>query len=204
MEGRAGGFSVGNDPYSDVGRKRIEFWDEDNLSLSLFRYRPVKYGLTDEATQLVLGFKNSDPACLSAAVMQIKDAFEKVSENWKNEFGCRYIVPVPSHIAHEVSPSSKLACLFIAKMFPWLQYPEDLLFRRESVTPAHLYPEQRPTLTEHFESLRCSKADLGGVGVILFDDVRTTGNTSQACRRRLRDDANAGEVVRLFLGRTEA
>lgn len=201
MEGHAGEFSV---DYSDIGRKRIDYWDEDNLSLSLFRYKPGKSGRTDEATQFILGFKASDSACLSVALMQVHGAVEQFSERWKCELGCRHIVPVPSHLAHEVSPSSKLACRFIAKMFPWLQYPEELLFRRESVTPAHLYPGQRPTYMEHLESLGCSKADLGGAGVLLFDDVRTTGDTSQACKRRLQLGAQCGEVVRLFLGRTEA
>jgi len=197
-----GEFSVETNSYSNIGRKRIDFWDEDNLSLSLFRYKPGKSGQSDEATQLILGFKKSDPGCLSAALMQVNDAVEKFLEIWKREHDCRHIVPVPSHIAHEVSPSSKLACRFISKMFPWLEYPEELLFRREGVIPAHLaYPEQRPTAMEHFESLGCSKReDLGGAGVILFDDVRTTGNTSQACRWRLQRDAKCGEVVRLFLG----
>ncbi len=197
-------FSVEADPYSDIGRKRIDFWDEDNLSLSLFRYKPGKSGLTDEATQLILGFKNSDPICLSAALMQVNDAVGKYSEIWKSELGCRHVIPVPSHMAHKVSPSSELACRFIAKMFPWLQYQQELLFRRESVIPAHpAYPGQRPTSPAHFQSLGCSEADLRGAGVILFDDVRTTGDTSQACKRRLQLDAKCGEVVRLFLGRTE-
>jgi predicted amidophosphoribosyltransferase len=204
VEGHAGEFSVETNPYSDIGRKRIDFWDEDNLSLSLFRYKPGKSG-TDEVTQFILGFKALDSACLQAAAMQIYDAVGKFSEDWKREQDCRHIVPVPSHIAHKVSPSSKLVCHFIAKKFPWLQYPEELLFRRESVIPAHqAYPGQRPTSMEHFESLGCSKVDLGRAGVILFDDVRTTGDTSQACKRRLQLDAKCGEVVRLFLGRTEA
>ncbi len=190
--------------YGDIGRKRIDFWDEDNLSLSLFRYKPGKSGLTDEVTQFILGFKASDSACLSVALMQVHGAVEKFAERWKYELGCSHIVPVPSHTAHKVSPSSTLACRFIAKMFPWLQYQEGLLFRRESVTPSHLYPGQRPTYMEHLESLGCSKADLRRAGVILFDDVRTTGDTSQACKRRLQLDAQCGEVVRLFLGRTEA
>ena len=191
--------------FSHIGRQRIDFWDEDNLSLSLFRYRPGKSGQTDEATQFILRFKESDSACLPVALMQVYEALGRFSEDWKCELGCRYIVPVPSHLAHEVSPSSKLVCRFIAKMFPWLQYPEDLLFRKESVTPAHLaYLGRRPTSTEHFESLGCNKADLEGAGVILFDDVRTTGDTSQACKRRLQLDTRCGEVVRLFLGRTEA
>lgn len=189
------------DPYSDIGRRRIDYWDEDNLLLSLFRYKPGKSGQTDQATQLILGFKNSDPVCLSAALRQVKDAVERFAEIWQCELGCCHIVPVPSHIAHEVSPSLKLACRFIAKMSPWLQYPEELLFRRESVIPTHLaFPGQRPIYMEHLESLGCSKADLRRTGVILFDDVRTTGDTSQACKRRLQLDAKCGEVVRLFLG----
>jgi predicted amidophosphoribosyltransferase len=40
-------------------------------------------------------------------------------------------------------------------------------------------------------------------GVLLFDDVRTTGSTSLACRWRLQRDVNAGQVVRLFLARVE-
>jgi len=188
-------------PYADIGRNRIDFWDEDNLSLSLFRYNPVTSGLSDDVTQFILGFKDSDSDCLGRATMEVYDAMAKFSEDWKCEYDCRYIVPVPSHTAHEVSFSSKFVCQFIAKMFPWLQYREELLFRRESVTPSHLaYPEQRPTATEHFESLGCSKADLGGAGVILFDDVRTTGNTSQACKWRLQNDVKSGQVVRLFLG----
>ncbi|MGA9527241.1 MAG: hypothetical protein WBS24_03910 [Terriglobales bacterium] len=192
-----------NESYSNISRERVDFWDADNLSLSLFRYKPVRSALPDTATQFILGFKNVDSDCLKASWMQVHDAMKKYSEDWKRDYGCRYILPVPSHTAYQISPSSDSVCRFIAKMFPWLQYPERLLFRRESVVPAHLYPAQRPTVTEHRESLRCRRSDLGGAGVILFDDVRTTGNTSQACRRRLRDDANAGEVVRLFLGRTE-
>lgn len=190
--------------YSNIGRRRIDFWDEDNLSLSLFRYRPGKSGQTDEATQFILRFKECDVDCLPVALMEVYDAVGKFSENWKHELGCRYIVPVPSHLAQKISPSSRLMCRFIAKMFPWLQYPEELLFRKETVEPAHLaHPWQRPTSTEHFESLGCSKADFNGDGVILFDDIRTTGDTSQACRRRLRQDTRCGEVVRVFLGRTE-
>jgi predicted amidophosphoribosyltransferase len=194
---------VENDPYSDISRERVDFWDADNTSLSLFRYKPVRSRIPDTVTQFILGFKDFDSECLKAAWMQVYDAMEKVSKDWKRDYDCRHILPVPSHTAYQISPSSNSVCQFIAKMFPWLQYPEGLLFRRESVIPAHLYPEQRPSAKEHFESLGCSKADLVGAGVILFDDVRTTGNTSQACRWRLRRDANAGEVVRLFLGRTE-
>ncbi len=189
--------------YSNIGRERRDYWDAYNLSLSLFRYKPVEIGQTDTATQFVLCFKESGSACLSSACVQVYEAIGKFSEEWRGELGCRYIVPVPSHLARKVSPSSKLMCGFIAKMFPWLQYREELLFPESDVPAAHLaYPGQRPTATEHFHSLRCSKADLAGAGVILFDDVRATGNTSLACKWRLQQDANCGEVVRLFLSRT--
>jgi hypothetical protein len=189
--------------YDNIGRKRIDYWSEDNLSLSLFHYLPGKSGQTDEATRFILRFKECDSAILPVALMQVHSAVENHLERWKSEFGCRYIVPVPSHLAHEVSPSSKLMCRFIVQTLPWLTYPEELLFRTESVTPAHLaYPGQRPTSTEHFQSLGCDKVDLDGAGLILFDDIVTTGDTSQACRRRLQKDTRCGDVLRLFLGKT--
>jgi predicted amidophosphoribosyltransferase len=195
---------VETDRFSGIGRKRIDFWDEDNLSLSLFRYKPGKSGQTDDVTQFILGFKNGDPECFKEAMIQVYNAVGKFEEDWKSERGCRYIVPVPSHVAHQVSESSHMLCKVLDSMFPWLQYPEGLLFRKESVVAAHqAYPGQRPTSTKHFESLGCSKTDLGGAGVILFDDIRTTGDTSQACKRRLQVDTGCSEVVRLFLGRTE-
>ncbi len=189
--------------YRNIYRERIDYWDAGNLSLSLFRYKPGKIGQTDTATQFVLCFKEFGSDCFSTAVAQVFEAIGKFAEDWKREFDCRYIVPVPSHLAGKVSLSSELMCGFIAKMFPWLQYPKELLFRKEDVPAAHLaYPGRRPTATKQFQSLRCSKANLAGAGVILFDDVRATGNTSQACRWRLQQDAKCGEVVRLFLART--
>jgi predicted amidophosphoribosyltransferase len=194
--------------YSDISRRRIDYWSEPNLSLSLFSYKPGDAGQFDEATQFILRFKefdraNDDSACLQAAVMQVYDAVLKYQEKW-TESDCRYIVPVPSHAAHRISDWSRDLCRLIAGMCSWLQYPEQLLFRRETVVPAHqAYAGQHPTSIDHFQSLAYRDADLGGAGVILFDDIVTTGDTSQACRRRLQSDLKCGEVVRLFLGRTE-
>jgi len=184
-------------------RERIDFWDEDNLSLSLFPYKPSGSGQSDEVTQLVLGFKNFDPGSFSTMCVEVCDAIGKRVEDWRHGFACRYVVPVPSHSAHGVSKSSVGICRLIAEVFPWLHYPEELLFRKHSIRPAHMaLPGQRPTPQEHCESLGCSGSDLAGAGVILFDDVKTTGNTSQGCRWRLRD-AGCGVVVRVFLGTTK-
>jgi predicted amidophosphoribosyltransferase len=124
-------------------------------------------------------------------------------EEWKQEYNCRYVVPVPSSRAHEISAFSKDMCSFIASTFH-LEYPEGLLFRERSVPPSHMATYwQRLSVKEQCDSLRCRETNLAGAGVILFDDVRNTGNTSDACRRRFRDDAKCGEVIRLFLARTQ-
>lgn len=185
---------------------RIDFWDEDNQSLSLFAYKPVRSRQYDEARELILGFKNSDPEYLSAAVEQVCYAFQAFGERWRCDLNCRYIVPVPSHTASQVSESSELVCTVLSGVFPWLQYPKGLLFRRMSVQPAHMIQpwERRLTPKEHFESLACGDIDLvEGAGIILFDDVRTSGNTSQGCRWRLKQDTHCGQIVRVFLARTE-
>src|SRR5208282_1186897 len=162
--------------FSEIGRRRLDFWDGDNLSLSLFSYKAGKSGEIDEVTQLILGFKNFDPACLSTTFVQVYDAFGKFAEGWRREFGCRFIIPVPSHAERRVSKSSVATCRFIAEAFPWLQYPEELLFRKHAARPAHAgLPWRRPTPQVHFESLGCSGVDLAGAGVILFDDLKTKG-----------------------------
>lgn len=184
--------------------QRIDFWDEDNRSLSLFRYKPGAAGESDPVTQFILGSKDPDSIYHTTATEEVFDALSKFLDQWKNDFDCRYFLPVPSHTAYNVPPASKKLCRFMARAFE-LQYPEDLLYRAISVPPAHMARSwERLTPPQHFESLRCSNADLRGAGVVLFDDVRTTGNTSQACRWRLQGHTNCGEVVRLFLGRVES
>jgi len=189
--------------YEDIGELRNVRWNEDNLSLSLFCYKPGRSGQTDRATQFILDFKNFSPNCLSTALRQVHHVLQEYVEQWRRDFDCRYVIPVPGHAAGDVPRSSQLVCDFLSSVFPWLQYPERLLFRQTSVPPAHMArPWERPTAQEHFESLGCSEADLAGAGVILFDDIRTSGNTSLACKWRLQQGTGCGDVVRIFLGRT--
>jgi predicted amidophosphoribosyltransferase len=185
------------EPWGDIGEERNDYWDEDNLSLSLFVY---KSRADTRANRFILRFKEYDIECVSDAVDQLRDALKRHIDDWNKE--CRYIVPVPSHEANIVSRSSVYVCLCIAGT-SHLEYPERLLFRRTTVLSHLNGSRQRPTVQEHFESLACRSADLGGATVLLFDDVRTTGNTSQACRCRLQEDVNAGQVVRLFRARVE-
>jgi predicted amidophosphoribosyltransferase len=173
--------------------------------LSLFVFKTVRSGQADEVTKFIHAFKASkDHECFKAAIVEVYDAAGESIEGWKPEsnYNCRYVVPVPSSRAHEVSAFSKDMCSFIASTFH-LEYPERLLFRERSVLPSHMATYwQRLSVKDQFDSLGCSKANLAGAGVILFDDIVNTGDTSQACKRRLQD-AKCGEVVRLFLGRTE-
>jgi hypothetical protein len=197
-------------PWKDLRQRRVDLWDEANLSLSLFTYRPRSSQRADEVTEFILGFKAYDPEhfsphdseCFKASIVEVCDAFKKCEDDWKRD--CRFVIPVPRHVARQVSPSSRDMCRCIAAVFR-LEYPEELLFRNESVEAAHMARpwERRLSSMEHFQSLACQRADLAGAGVILFDDIRTSGCTSDACRRRLKQDTKCGEVIRLFLGRTE-
>jgi hypothetical protein len=163
-------------PWINIRQKRKVCWDEANRSLSLFVYRAVRSRQADEVTKFIHAFKASDPEAFKAAIVEVYDAAGESIEEWKrecneeqkqeNNYNCRYVVPVPSHSAHQISESSRRMCDFIATIFH-LEYPETLLFRKETITPAHLaYPGQRPTSTEHFQSLGCGVADLGRAGII--------------------------------------
>lgn len=192
-------------PWSKIRGKRNICWSWDNLSLSLFVYKTAGSVQADEVTQFIHAFKASkDHECFKAAIVEVYGAAGESVEEWKREYNCRYVVPVPSSRAHEIAAFSADMCSFIASTFH-LEYPERLLFRERSVPPSHMANYwQRLSVKEQCDSLGCRDTNLAGAGIILFDDVRNTGNTSDACRRRLRDNTKCGDVVRIFLARTQA
>ncbi|SRR5579871_2115421 len=188
--------------YEELESKRIDFWDEDNISLSLFPYKPIRSAYEDAPSHFLRSFKRSDQDAVPMAGAHVCQSLVPFVDEWRERFNIKIIVPVPSHTAYRVAPSSKDICRLVARVFK-LSYSENLLFRTETVIPAHMsYFGRRLSMPEHFQTLACkTNADLEGAGIVLFDDLRTTGHTSQACKRRLRE-RNCGEVVRLFLGRT--
>jgi predicted amidophosphoribosyltransferase len=190
-------------PWINIREKRDVCWSWENKSLSLFVYRTVGSGQADEVTRFIHAFKASkDHECFKAAIVEVYEAAGKYIEEWKREYDCRYVVPIPSSRAREISGYSKEMCKFVASTFR-LEYRE-ALFRERTVPSSHMATYwQRLSVKAQCDSLGCRDTNLAGVGVILFDDVRNTGNTSDACRRRLRDDAKCGEVIRLFLARTQ-
>jgi predicted amidophosphoribosyltransferase len=192
-------------PWINIREKRDVCWSWDNLSLSIFVNKTVGSGQADEITKFIRAFKASDDdECLKTAIVELYKAAGEYIEEWKRQYNCRYVVPVPSSRAHEISRYSKAMCGFIARMFH-LEYREGLLFRERTVPSSHMAAYwQRLSVKEQFDSLGCRETNLAGAGVTLFDDVRNIGNTSQACRRRLRDDAKCSEVIRPFLDRTQA
>jgi predicted amidophosphoribosyltransferase len=192
-------------PWINIRRRRDVCWSwDDNPSLSLFVYNAVGSGHEDEVTDFIHAFKGSkDYECYKTAIVEVYEAAGKYIEEWKREYDCRYVVPVPSSRAREISGYSKDVCKFIASTFH-LEYRE-ALFRERTVPSSHMATYgHRLGGRDQFDSLACRETNLAGAGVILFDDVLNTGNTSHACRWRLKGDAKCGKVIRLFLARTHA
>lgn len=135
-------------------------------------------------------------------MLEVYEIVRGYIEEWKRDYSCRYIVRTLQPLTNY--RLTQETCARIASIFR-LEYPEGLLFRESTVRSSHMASYwQRLSVKEQFDSLGCRRTNLAGAGVVLFDDVRNTGNTSDACRRRLRDDAKCGEVIRLFLARTES
>ena len=125
-------------PWINIRENRSVCWSWDNLSLSLFVYKTVGSGQADEITKFIIAFKSSDDdECLKAAMVEIYEAAGEYTKGWKQEYNCRYVVPVPSSRAHEISRYSKAVCGFIARIFH-LQYREGLLFREWTVHSSHV------------------------------------------------------------------
>lgn len=66
--------------WNDIRWETDDFWDEDNLSLSLFVYRAGE-SETDFASLFVREFKSFNEDCIKEAVAHVFDALEKHAEN---------------------------------------------------------------------------------------------------------------------------
>lgn len=62
-------------------------WDRSNLSLSLFVYKSVRSGRSDEVTKFIHAFKASnDYGCLKTAMVEVYEIVRECIEEWKRDY----------------------------------------------------------------------------------------------------------------------
>jgi hypothetical protein len=170
---------------------------------SVLPYRSKRSGKADEISQFVWAFKQGVDSAVQIAVQVVGDELDK--KRGRLLYGVSHIVCAPPHNKGFASPSSEFFCEQIANRFSLTHIPR-ALERTKSVRRAATAPRgQRPTYNDHVDSINYAgpSLDLRDRDILLFDDVLTSGDTSDACRDILNAATGCRRVVGLFLARTQ-
>jgi predicted amidophosphoribosyltransferase len=181
----------------------VNEWENDNLWV--LPYHTKRSGTADGVSEFIWQFKSGAREALYAAVQLLSEAIEEHEDALRAQYDCSIIASAPSSRQGFPKPLPENVCTELAERHPWLAHAPRLLHRTQTVRQAHLCrPGERPNFGTHIQTIACgAQYNLDGRGVLLFDDVLTTGGTSQACAAILRQKPNCGNVVGLFLGRTQ-
>lgn len=177
---------------------RLEF-----PKFSVLPYRSKRSGKADQISQFVLAFKQGVDSAVQIAVQVVGDELDKKKGRLLNAVS--HIVCAPPHGRGFASPSSEFFCEQIANRFSLTHIPRALERTKFVRKAAYAPPGQRPTYNDHLDSIKYPgpSLDLRGRDILLFDDVLTSGDTSDACRDILIAATGCKLVVGLFLARTQ-
>jgi len=179
-------------------------WDGDDFYV--LKYFSKRSGLANSVTSLILRFKENDEAAVTAVIQLMTTEFERIEATLRDERLCRYIVSIPSSTAKRSNVPCERVCRALAKKFDWLTHVPDALIRGETVQKsAFAAPGERPDYEEHIRTIKYNAGTLhlNKESFIMFDDVKTRGETSRACREILAKATACKAVIGVFLGRTQ-
>src|SRR4051812_34010563 len=196
--------------YREINAKIISEWDEDNHSIYALQYDNsvptfIK-ALKGEASISGCEATASRGFALALAADLLSQCVERFRAEVFEEHQCRFIAAVPSHQKGPALDCAELLCGMVADCFAELHHSKGALIRTETVLQSHKVQTcERPTHTDHSSTLRYAGPCISGTeGLLLLDDVRRKGETSQACIHEIMETTGCSResIIRLFLART--
>lgn len=184
------------------------FWDE-HQNLCLFPYHPKDSPLKNHLTELIWQFKrNEDPAVRIVTQMAVQ-AFTQNERILRAKRPFWSLVVMPPHEAGKRNLPCEILCARLAMNFSsWLRNLPNALERTGDVEKSSMAKHEgkkRPGFLEHAASISyegpediCTEND----GILLVDDVFTTGNTFDACYGILKDATSCELIIGFFVGKT--
>jgi hypothetical protein len=193
---------MGNDPSNQA------FWDEHH-HLCLFPYYPKDSPLKNQNTELIWKFKRNESSAVHIVTQMAVQAFTQNERILQAIRPFWYLVVMPPHEAGKHNLPCEILCARLALNFPsWLHSLPNALERAGDVEKSSMAKHEgkkRPDFLDHATSISyegpqeiCTEND----GILLVDDVFTTGNTFEACYGILKDATSCESIIGFFVGKT--
>ncbi|MHB8509523.1 MAG: hypothetical protein ACYDGR_12880 [Candidatus Dormibacteria bacterium] len=152
---------------------RLRPWD----GAGCFAVDYLPGSVDDPRRTLVKRLKAGDPAAMESSVLLLGHALDQ-----RPRPGNVSVVAVPGHAA-ATNMTTEALCTRLASMLPGVPHRPGAL-RRVRTLRRSAKAVERPTITEHLDTLRVAVPVRGSV--IIVDDVFTHGRVTEACSRLLR------------------
>jgi len=182
---------------SELRASVSEGWFDSRRKFALFQYTPSRHA--------VIAFKEGNEEALAELGQWVLGTLPGI-RSWLASASVRYIVSAPRHVVGGFAPGEAI-CAQLAAGLPGLEHLPGALVRTTETPSAYQSGADRLGVAAHLETIRYVGPPLNQVhpfGIILFDDVHTSGATSAACELVLRLATGCDTVLGLFLSRTGA
>jgi predicted amidophosphoribosyltransferase len=186
-----------------ISESLLAVWEGYNFLL--LRYFTKRSGKNNDATAFILAFKENWPKAVKLASKMMIEGLTPYAGRLRDKLKCRYIVAAPPHSQGVAGEQSESLCEAVAEHFTLKHLPGALERTKTVQKAAYAGPGGRATRQEHEESIRWvgPALDLRKEGIILFDDVLTRGDTSEACGAVIRRATKCALITGIFLGKTQ-
>jgi hypothetical protein len=186
----------------------VEKWqDGENFYLLPYPSRRSGRGVNNPVTDFVLAFKNRVPDAVALALQIVTSSIARIESTLRDNLGCRYVVCIPGHRKGFANPAAEALWHSLSLQRKWFAFLPHALERTETV-PKAAYARARgepaPTYDDHIRTIKYNESALRKAdgNFIMFDDVLTTSDTSQACRDIIKKATKCKRVIGVFLART--
>ena len=170
---------------------------------ALLKYVP-RYQGGSAATDLVIQFKEDNPAAISKAESLYISEISSNIDLWKNKLNIKYIFCIPHSGTGAINVSCEAVASALDSKFEWLHHITHGIRRAKDV-PKSAQTKNRPTPDDQKSSLVFNVSPhyrFYGGNILLVDDVLTAGTTSAACKAILKQHVDSATTYGLFLSRT--
>ena len=165
--------------------------------------------LKNHLTELIWKFKRNEDPAVHIVIQMAVQAFTQNERTLRTIRPFWYLMAMPPHEAGKHNLPCEILCARLAMSFPsWLHSLPNALERTGDVEKSSMAKHEgkkRPGFLDHATTISYvgpKEISTENDGILLVDDVFTTGNTFDACYGILKDVTSCESIIGFFVGKT--